>query len=65
MRVLFVFVTFTMMCVYIAVGLNVRRIWPDQPEAHFQIQEMIYSFGAGVFFTMFIWETIRLAKENR
>lgn len=65
MRVLLVFFTFIMTCAYIAVGLNVRRIWPDQPEAHFRIQEMTYSFGAGVFFTMFVWETIRLARENR
>lgn len=65
MKVLLVFVTFIMTCVYIALSLNVRTIWPDQPEAHFQIQEAAYSFGAGMFFTIFVWEIIRLAKENQ
>lgn len=65
MRVVLVFFSLVMTCLYTAVGLNVRSIWPNQPEDHFQVQEMAYSFGAGVFFTIFVWETIRLAKENQ
>lgn len=54
-----------MSVVYMWVGVHVQLIWPNQPESHFQAQELVYAFGSGVFFSVAVFEIIFLIKENR
>lgn len=65
MKLVLMIVCFLLSVAYMWVGVNVRLIWPDQPESHFQAQELIYAFGSGVFFLVAVFELLLLIKENK
>ena len=51
--------------VYLCVALNADVIWPEPSGVSDNFREVMWGFGAGVFFTIAIVEIIALVKENR
>lgn len=54
-----------MSVVYMLIGVHVLDIWPGQPIAHSQFQELVYAFGSGLLFCMGLFDFISFVKENR
>jgi hypothetical protein len=65
MKLILTIVCFLLSVAYMWIGVNVQLIWPDQPESHFQAQELIYAFGSGVFFSIAVFEFLLLIKETK
>lgn len=51
--------------VYLGVALNADIIWPEPSGINDNFREIMWGFGAGIFFTIAISEIFAYDKENQ
>lgn len=51
--------------VYLGVALNADVIWPEPSGVSDNFREIMWGFGAGIFFTIAIVEIVAFAKEKK